>query len=210
MIASSSMWPKIRRGLASTTLRAMSGDCQAVAPSYSHLVFSDLARYRAGLSPTWRAVAFRALTNPGLLASILIRGQERVYAQGHVRLAGFLRTLAVVLTGADVSPGATFGPGLYLVHPVGLVVGAGARIGQNVTLAAGVTLGAKDPTVLGDVPYPQVEDGATLSAHVVVLGGVRIGRDAIVAANSVVLSDVADRTIVAGAPAKPIGTRNDD
>ena len=46
--------------------------------------------------------------------------------------------------------------------------------------------------------------GSWLGEHVVVLPGVTIGEFAIVAANSVVSSDVPARTIVAGAPAKPV------
>jgi acetyltransferase-like isoleucine patch superfamily enzyme len=47
-----------------------------------------------------------------------------------------------------------------------------------------------------------VEDGAWLAANVLVLGGVTIGRGAIVTAGSVVFRDVKPHTMVGGNPAE--------
>jgi acetyltransferase-like isoleucine patch superfamily enzyme len=52
-----------------------------------------------------------------------------------------------------------------------------------------------------------IGDDVWLGVNVVVLRGVRIGRGAIVAANSVVTRDVADFAIVAGAPARLLRMR---
>jgi maltose O-acetyltransferase len=48
---------------------------------------------------------------------------------------------------------------------------------------------------------------AWIAARVTILPGVNIGEGAVVAAGSVVTRDVPPLTIVAGVPAKPIGTR---
>lgn len=53
----------------------------------------------------------------------------------------------------------------------------------------------------------RIDEDCWLGAHVAVAPGVRIGRGAIVGANSVVTRDVAPYTIVAGAPARPINQR---
>ncbi len=52
-----------------------------------------------------------------------------------------------------------------------------------------------------------IDEDCWLGAHVAVAPGVRIGRGAIIGANSVVTSDVAPYAIVAGAPARPINLR---
>jgi galactoside O-acetyltransferase len=52
-----------------------------------------------------------------------------------------------------------------------------------------------------------IGDDVWLGAQVVVVPGVRIGRGAVVAAGSVVTHDVPDYAIVAGVPARQIGTR---
>lgn len=53
----------------------------------------------------------------------------------------------------------------------------------------------------------RIDDDCWLGAHVVVAPGVRIGRGAIVGANSVATRDVAPYSIVAGTPARPINQR---
>ncbi len=55
-----------------------------------------------------------------------------------------------------------------------------------------------------------VEDFAWVSFRATVLPGVRIGRGAVVAANSVVTADVEEFTVVGGIPARLIGTRSRD
>lgn len=57
----------------------------------------------------------------------------------------------------------------------------------------------------GDVA---IGDRAWIAYRAIVMPGVRIGEGAVVAAGSVVTGDVGDYQIVAGAPARPVGTRN--
>jgi acetyltransferase-like isoleucine patch superfamily enzyme len=49
-----------------------------------------------------------------------------------------------------------------------------------------------------------IEDDAWIGSGAVILPGVRIGRGAVVGANSVVTEDVPPLTVVAGLPARPI------
>jgi acetyltransferase-like isoleucine patch superfamily enzyme len=58
------------------------------------------------------------------------------------------------------------------------------------------------PTVIGDRVF--------IGANAVVMMGVTIGDESVVAAGAVVTSDVAPRTIVAGVPARAIGTVDGD
>ena len=55
-----------------------------------------------------------------------------------------------------------------------------------------------------------IEDHVWIASRVTILPGVRIARGAVVACGSVVTKDVPEKTIVAGVPAKPIGTREND
>lgn len=70
---------------------------------------------------------------------------------------------------------------------------------QDVQAPAGV---ARDMPVV-------IEEDCWLGNNVVVLAGVRIGRGAVVGANSVVTRDVAPYTVVAGAPARVLRARLD-
>jgi acetyltransferase-like isoleucine patch superfamily enzyme len=52
-----------------------------------------------------------------------------------------------------------------------------------------------------------IGDDCWLGVNVVICPGVNIGRGVVIGANSVVLKDVPNNTVVAGVPAKAIGTR---
>jgi acetyltransferase-like isoleucine patch superfamily enzyme len=107
------------------------------------------------------------------------------------------------------------------------------RMGQDVWIGPEVSIGAMAGIVLedrvrishgafietgsldlsGDVPYSHVgkpihiERGVWIGAHAIVLGGVRIGRQAVVAAGALVVKDVPADAIVAGVPARVVGHR---
>jgi serine O-acetyltransferase len=176
--------------------------------SFQDLVFSDLARYRPDLKGSWLQVLARCLTTPGMIASLIVRAQQCLFRSGHVRLANMLRTVGTALVGADFGPGMRIGTGLQLVHPVGVNIGYGLTIGDNVSFAAGVTAAARYYDDRDEQEFATICDGAILGAHAVLVGGVRIGENAVVGANSVVLSDVPDNAVVMGVPARQVGTRS--
>jgi serine O-acetyltransferase len=124
-------------------------------------------------------------------------------------VAHSLRTLANVLVGADIGAGMTVGTGFMMAHPVGVTIGMGLTIGDNVTFAGGVVAAARyyDAPEGAEAEFATICDGAVIGAHAVLVGGVRIGTNAMVGANSVVLSDVADNAVVMGSPARQIGSR---
>lgn len=178
--------------------------------SFSELVLSDYARYRPGARASWIGVLTRLPSLPGLLASLLLRSQQCLYRSGRHRLADQLRTLGNVLVGADLGAGMTVGPGFMMAHPVGVTIGFGLVIGKDVTFAGGVTCAARhyDERGADGNEWATIGDGAVIGANAVLVGGVTIGRRAMVGANSVVLSDVPDGAVVMGSPARRVGSRD--
>lgn len=91
----------------------------------------------------------------------------------------------------------------------GLVIGDNVNIGGHVQIFTlqhdpqSESFGVKGGPV-------SVEDYVYIGSRVIVLPGVRIGRGAVVASGAVVSRDVADFTIVAGVPARVIGSRRRD
>ncbi|WP_241157612.1 DapH/DapD/GlmU-related protein [Schaalia sp. ZJ1691] len=86
----------------------------------------------------------------------------------------------------------------------GVWIGNRTLIGHQVVIA---TLNHdEDPAQRGILhPAPVIiEDDVWVGAHATILGGVTIGRGAIIAAGAVVTKDVAPGMIVAGVPAAPI------
>jgi maltose O-acetyltransferase len=106
------------------------------------------------------------------------------------------------------------------------------ELGNNVVIGTNVILGAASPIRLGnnvrisrDVlietaglnfqdhspPYPHIskaidiEQGVWVGARAIILGGVRIGENAVIASGALVNKDVPANAIVAGVPAKIVG-----
>lgn len=174
--------------------------------SFRELVHSDLVRYRPAEKPTWRGVFMRCFSNPGMIASLVLRGQQIAVRRGHLRFAFLLRTVGMVLVSADFVPGMDVGPGLLMPHPNGVVIGNGLVVGANVTFGGGVTAGVKQPDMPGG-GFPVVCDGAIVLANAVLVGPVTVGKHAQVGANSVLLSDAPDYSVMFGVPARKIAVR---
>lgn len=86
---------------------------------------------------------------------------------------------------------------VIMPHPIGIVIGKNVCLGKNITIYQNVTLGTKDGLL-----YPILHDGVTVYAGAVVVGGIKIGKNAIIGANSFVNIDVPDNAIVVGCPAR--------
>lgn len=95
-------------------------------------------------------------------------------------------------------------------HPTGIVIGEGVSIGEDVKIYQNVTIGGAK---IGDAQknnYPEIGDGTVIFAGAVIVGKVKIGRNCVIGANSVVLNDVPDHSTAVGAPARVVGSRSSD
>lgn len=93
------------------------------------------------------------------------------------------------------------GGGLFIEH--GYATGIACRhIGKNCWINQKVTVGFSDAT-----HCPYIGDNVSIKVGANVIGGITIGNDVIIGANSLVLKDVPDHSIVAGVPARVIKTR---
>lgn len=106
----------------------------------------------------------------------------------------------------DISFLSRIGNRLRLVHPLGIVIGAGVVIGNNVTIFQNVTLGS-DGKRGKQKSYPIIEDGVTIYADSIILGKVRIGKNSVIGAKTLVNVDVPPNSIAVGTPCKIIHTK---
>ena len=119
-------------------------------------------------------------------------------------IAKLLSCCNAVLFGIEIASSCQIGPGLFLPHTHGTVVGAWS-IGSNVTIFQGVTLGARSLDFNpGPATRPTIGDGVVIGAGAKVLGGIILGDNCRVGANSVVLADIPPRCLAVGAPARVI------
>jgi serine O-acetyltransferase len=141
--------------------------------------------------------------HPGFSAAVYYRIYARWYPKGGIKraIARILWLRVVRTTGCYISPLAHIGPGLELRHATAIVIGDGVTIGRRAAIYQNVTIGTR-----GGNEYPVLGDNVTVYAGACVLGRVRIGNNAVIGANAVVLDDVPDNGVAVGAPARVVRT----
>lgn len=125
--------------------------------------------------------------------------------------ARFISQRSARKTGIEIHPGATIGKRVCIDHGTGIVIGETAEVGDDVMIYQGVTLGGTGKDV--GKRHPTIESGVMIGAGAKVLGPIRIGRNAKVAAGAVVVNDVDPNCTVVGVPGRVVridGERVDD
>lgn len=107
---------------------------------------------------------------------------------------------ALLGAGSHVGPHAEIQPGVRIGRHVGLR--GGARIAHDCMLGDFAFVGV-NAVVCG---YAQIGEGAHIAPQAAIREGTRVGRYAVVGLGAVVVADVPDFAIVAGNPARRIGT----
>lgn len=100
--------------------------------------------------------------------------------------------------GVEISPKAIIGKRIRFSHLPGIVIGRGSKIGDDCLLFQGVLLGQVHNR------FPTIGNHVTICANACVLGGITIGDNVIILANSVVTHDIPSNSVVGGIPAKII------
>lgn len=107
--------------------------------------------------------------------------------------------------GISLSYGTEIGGGLYMPHTGLCVINPGAKIGQNLYLSQGVTIGKAHAGQKAGVP--EIGDDVFIGPNACIFGQIKIGNEAVIGANSVVVKDVAPSTTVGGVPARQISEK---
>jgi serine O-acetyltransferase len=122
-------------------------------------------------------------------------------------LPRFISQAARMLTGIEIHPSATIGSGFFIDHGMGVVIGETAEIGDYVTLFQGVTLGGTGKE--RGKRHPTLGSHVVVGAGAKILGGITVGDNVKIGANSVVLKNVSANSTVIGVPARVIKTQGE-
>ncbi len=91
------------------------------------------------------------------------------------------------------------GAGFYIGHCGRIIINPNAVLGKNINIATGVTIGQTNRGKLQGAPT--IEDNVWIGTNAVIVGGIKIGSDVLIAPNAYVNFDVPDHSVVVGNPA---------
>lgn len=115
-------------------------------------------------------------------------------------LAKVGKYVVIWLCGIEIDYRAQIGRGFRIHHGYGAIVSG--TIGENVHVNQGVTVGGNWGKRLDGRSLPLIGDNVWIMAGAKVLGPVQIGSNVLIGANSVVLDDIPENSVVAGVPAR--------
>lgn len=143
----------------------------------------------------------------GVHALIYYRISHRLFLHRHFILARWLSQHAKFKTGIEIHPGAKIGKGLFIDHGAGVIIGETSEIGDYCTLYQGVTLGGtgKDK----GKRHPTLGNNVMVGAGAKILGPFKVGDNAKVGANALVLSEVPPDATAVGVPARVVRVRGE-
>lgn len=147
------------------------------------------------------------LTYAGFHALLAYRLAHWLKMQDVPILPRIISQLARWVTGVEIHPSATIGTGFFIDHGMGVVIGETAEIGDYVTLFQGVTLGGTGKE--RGKRHPTLGNHVVVGAGAKILGGITIGDNVKIGANSVVLKNVPPNSTVIGVPARVIKTQGE-
>jgi len=153
---------------------------------------------------TWEVIT----CYPGFHARLLHRLSHSLWRWDLKWLGRFTSHIARWLTGIEIHPGAVIGRRFFIDHGMGVVIGETAEIGDDVTLYHGVTLGGT--TLHKGKRHPTLGNGVIAGAGAKMLGPIRIGDNAKVGSNAVVVRDVPAGSTAVGIPARIIDNGRDE
>ena len=138
----------------------------------------------------------------GVHATLYHRLAHWLYCHNRKFLARCVSQWSRFWTGIEIHPGAKIGRRLVIDHGMGIVIGETAEVGDDCLIYHGVTLGGtgKDQ----GKRHPTVGNNVLLSCGAKVLGPFRIGDNARIASNAVVLSEVPPNSTAVGVPARVV------
>ena len=166
----------------------------------------------ASLSRFWAFVSLASKLRTPLDPSVVILGVPEVRGSANIAFGRNLYLYRGLYLETEDSGSIQIGDnvvisrGTHIVSYYGIQVGDGVMIGEYVSIRdANHIIGHEDIRNSGHTGAPIVIcRNAWIGRGAVILAGVTIGENSVVAANAVVTRDVPANTVVAGVPARPL------
>ena len=163
--------------------------------------------------PAAKSLASIILTYPGVKAVFFHQVSNFFYKAGFDLIARIISQTVRFFTGIEIHPGAKIGKNLFIDHGMGVVIGETSEIGDNVTIYHAVTLGGSSPSIDSERQrhekrHPTIGNDVVVGSGAQIIGPIKVGSNARIASNAVVVKDVPENTTMVGIPAKAVKLEN--
>jgi serine O-acetyltransferase len=180
-------------------IRELAAEAYAADPAIMRRAVRDLRAVR-DRDPACRGYLQPFLYYKGFAALEGYRVAHWLWSERRHMLALYLQSQISEVFQVDIHPAAVLGEGVFIDHGTGVVIGETSVVGDDVSILQSVTLGGNGKE-RGD-RHPKIGSGVLISVGAKVLGNIRVGEGARIAAGSVVLNEVPAHATVAGVPAR--------
>ena len=138
----------------------------------------------------------------GLHATLDYRVAHWLHTHDMKLLARAVSQFGRLTTGVEIHPGAKIGRRLVIDHGNGVVIGETVEIGDDCLIYQGATLGGTG--ISQGKRHPTIGNNVMIGSGAKVLGPFKVGNNAKIAANSVVLREVPPNCTVVGIPGRVV------
>lgn len=97
----------------------------------------------------------------------------------------------------EISRKTKIGKGIKIIHPYSITINGKCKIGDNFTILKGATIGESKT---GKIGAPVIGNNVYVGLNSTVVGGISVGNNVMIAANTFVNFDVPDDSLVLGSP----------
>ena len=179
---------------------------------YIHLM-NDYLESIKKRDPAAKSILSIVITYPGVKAVFFHQASNFFYKAGFDLIARIISQTVRFFTGIEIHPGAKIGKNLFIDHGMGVVIGETSEIGDNVTIYHNVTLGGSSPSIdserqRNEKRHPTIGNDVVIGSGAQIIGPIKVGNNARIAANAVVVKDVPENATMVGIPARAVKLEN--
>jgi serine O-acetyltransferase len=134
------------------------------------------------------------ILNASLQIVIIYRISHFCHIKNYSKVAALLQWFQIIFFSCYINRTAKIGERFKIAHPIGIVIGADVTIGSDVVVWQNVTIGAKGSNDC-DKQYPVIGNNVRIFAGAVIVGGIKIGDNAIIGALSFINQNIPENCI---------------